>query len=1133
MTARRNPVISLGVLLAMLAALLPAMVATATSARATTGDLVITGVVDGPLTGGVPKAIEVYVVNNIADLSIYGLGSANNGGGSDGEEFTFPAVAATAGDFIYVASESTGFTTFFGFAPDYTSSAASINGDDAIELFMSGGVVDVFGDINTDGTGQPWEYLDGWAYRTDGTGQDGTTFILGNWTFSGPNALDGETSNGTAATPFPIGTYSTTAATADPVINEFVANHTDSDTQAFVEVFGDPSTDYSALTVLEIEGDSTGAGVIDAALPVGTTNASGYWVDPEDMENGTLTILLVENFSGSVGTDLDTDNDGTFDSTPWTRIVDDVATSDGFSSDVTYSATVLDPFFDSNPFGAGGASRIPNGTDTDAVGDWVRNDFDGFGFPSFPGSPAIGEAENTPDAVNVAISVLTDPVGVCNNPATLIHDIQEGGALNPDTGNIREIEGIVTGDFEGATELRGFFMQEETGDFDGDGTTSEGIFVFNNGVGPGVVPGNTVRVRGTVAEFNGLTELNNVLSVTVCTPTGTTAPASWSLPVSAVSDWEWVEGMEITISQTLHASGNFTWARFGEVDLSINGPLDNPTNVVAPGAPANALQDLNNRSRIQLDDGSTVQNPLPFPPYLGAGNTLRTGDTIPSLTGNLSFSFGNYEIHPTVAPVFTRVNGRPGVPSVGGTIEVAAYNVLNYFTTLDNAGPICGPLGNQGCRGADNAFEFGRQRAKLVDAISQLDAEVVGLMEIENYPGDVPTADLVAGLNAATSPGKYAFIATGAIGSDAIRQAVLYQPAAVTPLGGFEVLDSTDDSNFDDTRNRPMVVQSFVENATGAIFTVGVNHLKSKGSPCLPDDPDAGDGQGNCNVTRTKAAQAIVDFLATDPTGSGDSDFLIIGDLNAYAQEDPVTTIEAGGYTDLIEAFHGTGYAAGAYSFNFFSQSGYLDHGLASGTMTPQVAGAAFWHVNADEPSGLDYNNFNQPGLYNPDEFRSSDHDPVIIGLNLDTAKSLKEDTALELSLLLPTGDTKNDKRIAKAIDRIEESLNPAWWTSSSTLDAKKGRHVFDRERMAVKELMKVDAPDDIDAQAAIDQLLEADRQLAQVAITAAILGGGDQGRIDKALARMAQAADAIADGKFDRAVGYYKKAWQEAIKAT
>jgi predicted extracellular nuclease len=818
----------------------------------------------------------------------------------------------------------------------------------------------------------------------------------------------------------------------DPVINEFVANHTGADSDAFVEVLGDPGADYSAFTILEIEGD-TSKGVIDAALPIGTTDGGGYWTDSEDMENGTITIMLVEDFTGSVGNDIDTNDDGVIDSAPWGRIVDDVATTDGGSSDLTYSSTVLGAFFDGNPFGAGGGSRIPNGTDTDTTADWVRNDFHGFGLPGFPGTPEVGEAENTPGAVNAAITVATDPVGVCNDPATLIHDIQGSGAASADVGSIREIEGVVTGDFEGGLELNGFFMQEESGDADGDSTTSEGIFVFNNGVGS-VDSGDTVRVRGSVAEFFGFTEINNVVSVTKCAATGTTAPAAWSLPVASVGDWEWVEGMEITISQTLYASGNFNQARFGEVDLSVGGPLDNPTNVVAPGAAANALQDLNNRSRIQLEDGSTVQNPLPMPPYIGAGNTLRTGDTLPGITGNVGFSFGSYELQPTQGISFTRVNTRPGVPAVGGSIEVAAYNVLNYFTTIDDSGPICGPLADQGCRGADTASEFTRQRDKLVDAISELDAEVIGLMEIENHPGDVPTADLVAGLNAATAPGTYDYIATGAVGADAIRQAILYKPAAVTPIGGYEVLDSSDIATFDDTLNRPMVVQSFVDNATGGVFTVAVNHLKSKGSNCnAVGDPDIGDGQGNCNLTRTSAAQAIVDYLATDPTGVGDGDFLIVGDLNAYAMEDPVTTIEAGGYTDLIESLVGSGFASGAYSFNFFSQSGYLDHGLASPSLASQVSGADFWHVNADEPRGLDYNNFNQPGLYNPDEFRSSDHDPVLVGLDLDLDADVVLGAAADVvaDLLadgaLNSGQAKAlTNHLTKALEKIERGETDA-----------------------------------------------------------------------------------------------------------
>jgi len=184
-------------------------------------DVVITGILDGPLPGGLPKTLELYVINNVADLSVYGIGSANNGGGSDGEEFTFPADSYSAGDFIYIGTEDVEFANWFGFAPNYMTDAMNVNGDDAVELFMNGSVIDVFGDINTDGTGEPWEYMDGWAYRVSGTGPDGSTFVLGNFSYSGPNALDGETTNATAATPFPVGTYTAGASTtvSTPIIS--------------------------------------------------------------------------------------------------------------------------------------------------------------------------------------------------------------------------------------------------------------------------------------------------------------------------------------------------------------------------------------------------------------------------------------------------------------------------------------------------------------------------------------------------------------------------------------------------------------------------------------------------------------------------------------------------------------------------------------------------------------------------------------------------------------------------------------------------------------------------------------------------------------------------------------------------
>jgi Ca2+-binding RTX toxin-like protein len=351
--------------------------------------------------------------------------------------------------------------------------------------------------------------------------------------------------------------------------------------------------------------------------------------------------------------------------------------------------------------------------------------------------------------------------------------------------------------------------------------------------------------------------------------------------------------------------------------------------------------------------------------------------------------FGVYRVQPVGAVSFDPDNPRPAViDPVNGRLRVAATNVLNYFTTFDttpgsNNGPyICGPLLNQECRGANNAFEFARQRDKIINVILGLDADVIGLMEIENNPG-ASVQDLVDGLNAASAPGTYAFINTGTIGTDAIKVALLYRPAKVTPVGAYAILDSTVDPTFIDTLNRPVLAQTFEENLTGERFTVAVNHLKSKGSACS-GDPDIGDGQGNCNLTRLNAAIAEANWLAGDPTNSGDPDFIIVGDMNSYAMEDPINALEGLGFTNLINAFAGPD----AYSYVFSGQSGYLDHALATSTLNAQTMGATEWHVNADEPIALDYNEeFKTPNqvitFYSPEPFRASDHDPLVVGLDL------------------------------------------------------------------------------------------------------------------------------------------------------
>jgi predicted extracellular nuclease len=281
-----------------------------------------------------------------------------------------------------------------------------------------------------------------------------------------------------------------------------------------------------------------------------------------------------------------------------------------------------------------------------------------------------------------------------------------------------------------------------------------------------------------------------------------------------------------------------------------------------------------------------------------------------------------------------------------------------------------------------------------VAAIVGTDADVIGIVEIENdgYGPSSAIQFLVDRLNDATAPGTYAFIdvdaATSqvdALGSDAIKVGLVYRTANVTPVGDTAVLNTTSFINGGDgaPRNRASLSQAFEEIASGGRFIVNVNHLKSKGSACTA--PDAGDGQGNCNIVRLNAANELMSWLASDPTGTGDPDVLIVGDLNSYAMEDPITAILGNGYTNLVLAYGGPS----AYSYVFDGQWGYLDHALASPSLASQVAGVTEWHINSDEPSVLDYNtDFKSAGqivdLYAPDQYRIADHDPVIVGLNLD-----------------------------------------------------------------------------------------------------------------------------------------------------
>ncbi|MBC7781035.1 MAG: ExeM/NucH family extracellular endonuclease, partial [Proteobacteria bacterium] len=600
----------------------------------------------------------------------------------------------------------------------------------------------------------------------------------------------------------------------------------------------------------------------------------------------------------------------------------------------------------------------------------------------------------------VTVQVIAPPMTL-----TPIYTIQGTGPTSPLVGQSVTTRGVVSAVLPG---LLGYFIQDETGD--GNPLTSDGIFVFNNAQPLTVTVGERIQVSGTVTEFDAFVPGNP--SVTeIINPTtlaklgmGPLNPVPIAFPETTEGELERYEGMLVVITTPLTVSQNFFLGRYGQLTLSSDGRLIKPTNAFRPGTPqALAAADANARRRLVLDDGQSseffntgVENPNPIP-YIGAQSTVRAGDVVTSLIGVLDFgritsgtgedAIVDYKLHPVMPPNFARVNNRTTQPpAVGGNVRVASFNVLNYFTTFGNGTDASGQTG-QGClpgnttgdcRGADNLVEFERQRTKIVQAIVALDADIVGLIEIQRN-GTVAMQNLVDALNTATAPGRYAVIPDPAsgVGTDAIKVGFIHQPLRATPVGG--ALSDTSP-----VHNRPPVAQTF-QTPNGAKLSVIVNHFKSKGCDgATGANLDQGDGQGCFNDQRKLQAAALLSFVSTVQQAAADTDVLVIGDLNAYGREDPIDILNAGGLADQLLRFSGSS----AYSFVFDGEAGYLDHALATASLAAQITGVTTWAINADEPSVIDYNTeFKPQDLYAPTAFRSSDHDPVLVGLSLTIAQ--------------------------------------------------------------------------------------------------------------------------------------------------
>ncbi|KVQ04891.1 ExeM/NucH family extracellular endonuclease [Burkholderia ubonensis] len=578
-----------------------------------------------------------------------------------------------------------------------------------------------------------------------------------------------------------------------------------------------------------------------------------------------------------------------------------------------------------------------------------------------------------------ALAATAAPVSAnCGGSATPIAEIQGPGAPSPLAGQNVSIEAVVTADFGGADGFGGFFVQQADAQRRNQPGVSEGLFVYAPKAR--AKAGDLVHVTGKVEEKYGQTQLTLSGAIAVCANGQSVTPATLALPVDDVNAFAAYEGMLVRLPQKLNVTDNYELGRYGSVLLS-NGRLRTPTSVVPP-AQAQSQIDANARNRLILDDGSNKQNPasVPYPaPGLSAANTLRAGYTVSNVEGVLEMRYGAWRVQPVpgaAAPAFdARANPRTAAPARDrhANLRVASFNVLNYF----NGNGLGGGFDDPANRGAKTYQEFLRQDAKIVSALKALDADVIGLMEIQNngYGELSAVRQLAAKLGShwrVVDPG------TARLGGDAIAVALIYDSRKVEPVGRAATLAIDD-------KNRQPLAQTFRRVGGKHALTVVVNHLKSKNCPdATSDDLDQGDGQGCWNATRTRAAARLADWLAGTPTGASSQGVLLIGDFNSYTHEDPIRLLESRGYRNLVSRWIG----ANAYSYVYNGEAGYLDHALASLPLAAHVKAVHEWHINADEPVALQHtlaykSAEQQRTWYAPDAYRSSDHDPVLVDIAL------------------------------------------------------------------------------------------------------------------------------------------------------
>ena len=570
--------------------------------------------------------------------------------------------------------------------------------------------------------------------------------------------------------------------------------------------------------------------------------------------------------------------------------------------------------------------------------------------------------------------------------ATSIGSIQGTGAAAK--AGTYTVEAIVTGIYA-SLKPAGFYIQDDKATADGNPATSDALFVVQ--ADPNVKVGDKVRVTGTLREDDAAPSFGQAVmteaAFTVIS-SGNALPDFVRIINSefAADKAERYEGMRVQFASPLTVTDNYNLKQRGELTVSVEGltyqatqfidPNDNPaTGTSSSGtsnlAAVNAYQAANDRRSLVLDDGSSATNPSPTPYLDTRFRTVRIGSTLSDMGGILGYSYGHWRLQPLAgaeAPVISVV--RPLTPPAFGPLDLklASFNVLNYFNGDGAGGGFPTP------RGAKTVADFQRQRAKIILALAQMNADIVGLTEIEN-DGNGSTAaiqDLVDGLNKAVGAGTYIFVNDGnadrqANNTDLIHCAIIYKPAVVRPLG--PALVATVPGVFE----RPPLAQVFITRRKERPDTLGfiVNHFKSKSSGSGAN-ADQHDGQGSSNARRKDQAVALVEFINKTVMPAGATRIVSAGDYNANYEEDPIDIMRAAG---LVPATPPT-----SASYVFKGLTGSLDHAV----VTPNLVGfvdVQKWHINSAEPSVLEYDQAGEAtDITSP--FRSSDHDPVLIGVN-------------------------------------------------------------------------------------------------------------------------------------------------------